>query len=105
MNEGNEGCYAWYLQGNRVADETPTIYSVTWSKFGEPIIGPGAGDGKGFIEMLQPGDRIVVWGRTKVIDRYNKLSQSFNEPLILCIQRLRWENHVHEVHVDIRVDI
>jgi hypothetical protein len=76
MSEGNEGCYAWYLQGNRVADETPAIYSVIWSKFKEPVIGPGAGDGKGFVEMLQPGDRILVWGRIKVNDRSNGLSQS-----------------------------
>jgi hypothetical protein len=66
MKEEKEGRYAWYLQGNLVGEVSARSYRNTRSKIAAPEVGDGAGDGKGFVEMFQPGDRIIVWGRVKV---------------------------------------
>ncbi|KAF2827604.1 hypothetical protein CC86DRAFT_369698 [Ophiobolus disseminans] len=61
--QGGEGDFAWYLQGNRVAAGRDG-YKVVWARDG--VEGnEGAGTGKGFLEELKEGDRLLVWARAK----------------------------------------
>jgi hypothetical protein len=64
--QDEEGDFAWYLQGNRVArDNHP--YEVTWSVMqSRSECDEGAGSGEGFLENIKDGDRIIVWARAKV---------------------------------------
>ena len=62
--QGGEGGYAWYLQGNRVMAGNDD-YHVVWSEHGHEG-NAGSGSGKGFLEALGEGDRVMVWARAKV---------------------------------------
>lgn len=62
--QDGEGEHAWYIQGNRVAAGSDT-YRVRWTE-GESWGNEGKGTGERFIESLQEGDYILVWGRAKV---------------------------------------
>lgn len=53
-----------YLQGNRVA-AGKSEYRVVWGEAGNEG-NEGAGQGQGFFDELQEGDRIIVWARAKV---------------------------------------
>ncbi|KAF2018294.1 hypothetical protein BU24DRAFT_421275 [Aaosphaeria arxii CBS 175.79] len=56
--------HTWRLQGNRVAGQNPESYHITWSQDENRVIADdGAGNGKGFIDLIQEGDRVVVWAR------------------------------------------
>ncbi|KAJ7607170.1 hypothetical protein FB45DRAFT_431964 [Roridomyces roridus] len=62
------GC--WHIQTNRCAHGESLIHYVVWGVGGvaqrpRTCNGPGSGDGKGFIDMLESGDRIAVIARAK----------------------------------------
>ena len=66
--QGGEGHFAWYLQGNRVMAGTQD-YHVSWDEGGLCEVdegNEGAGSGEGFLDALEPGDRVLVWARAKV---------------------------------------
>ncbi|KAF2111927.1 hypothetical protein BDV96DRAFT_580876 [Lophiotrema nucula] len=88
-----EGKYAWWLQGNKVAKGTSVFeddmvkrYRVLWGCEGNVALdgNEGAGGGEDFIKSLQKGDIIVVWARAK---------------------RRGWENHVFGVRMTLRYSI
>jgi hypothetical protein len=66
----------WLIQRNRVAGGGPEEFEIKWDRStkhdsdafpsSEEIEGTGEGNGLGFIESLQVGDRIGVWARTRV---------------------------------------
>lgn len=60
-----EGDFAWYLQGNRVAEENPKPYRILWAadRFEGNV---GAGSGAGFVQNLKEGDELLIWARAKV---------------------------------------
>ena len=60
--------YSWYLQGNKIIHrEGDRTYKVVWSLYTDGFQGEeGAGNGDGFVEALQPRDRVVIRGRVKV---------------------------------------
>lgn len=60
-----EGDFAWYLQGNRVADENPPFYRIVCTEGGFEG-NEGAGRGEGFIQALKDGDHLLIWARAKV---------------------------------------
>jgi hypothetical protein len=62
--QGGEGGLAWYLQGNCVANPL-TTYNVLWTRDGFEG-NEGTGNGEGFLEALEKGDRLLVWARAKV---------------------------------------
>lgn len=65
--QAGEGHFAWYLQGNCVAETDPLNYRIVWGKdYCECETDRGAGEGTGFIEALQEGDRVLIWARAKV---------------------------------------
>lgn len=66
--QDGEDRFAWYIQGNLVAKAQPTSFKLVWSSFEDRFEGnEGTGKGEGFFDMLQEGDRILVWARAKVI--------------------------------------
>ncbi|KAF2498268.1 hypothetical protein BU16DRAFT_615332 [Lophium mytilinum] len=74
----------WHIQRNMCASPQERTYEVEWrdgSTF-DPL--PGSGDGQGFCETLQPGDRIAIWARALYPG---------------------WENHVKEVGVEVLLEI
>ncbi|KAF1843928.1 uncharacterized protein K460DRAFT_378961 [Cucurbitaria berberidis CBS 394.84] len=62
--QDGEGDLAWYLQGNRVTASRQR-YHVVWAEDGSGGNSEGAGTGKGFLQALTDGDRILVWARAK----------------------------------------
>ena len=70
--QGGEGHFAWYLQGNRVM-AVDQDYHVSWDQSGLCEVdedNEGAGSGDGFLDALEPGDRVLVWARAKVRLKY-----------------------------------
>ncbi|KAF2129776.1 hypothetical protein P153DRAFT_289769 [Dothidotthia symphoricarpi CBS 119687] len=61
--QDDEGDFAWYLQGNRVAAGRAD-YRVVWSVDGNQG-DEGAGTGERFLDELKEGDAILVWARAK----------------------------------------
>ncbi|KAI0748610.1 hypothetical protein C8Q80DRAFT_749675 [Daedaleopsis nitida] len=56
--------FVWRIQGNRVAKKDFQRYTVEWVRTGRTVQdGRGAGDGTGFLDALQPGDRVGLWMR------------------------------------------
>lgn len=66
--QGGEGHVAWWLQGNQVAIHNADPYTITWGRGSWEAAedNEGAGHGDGLVEMLQEGDRLLVWARAKV---------------------------------------
>lgn len=79
-----EGSHSWFLQANHMANVNPVIHEIVWGREGEWEGGEGSGKGEGFVENLEPGDRIAVWARAT---------------------RRGWENRVSRVKVDIRYTV
>ncbi|KAL0065071.1 hypothetical protein AAF712_007907 [Marasmius tenuissimus] len=80
----------WRVHNNITANQSFLGYEVKWIR-GEKTRrryevgrGMGLGDGKGFVELLEPGDRIVLWARAE-------------EDL--------WENIVEEATIEIGYEI
>ena len=58
---------SWRLQSNRVADAGYEQHVVVWAAGGRSVTKEerrnGTGGGEGFVEALQPGDRVGLWMR------------------------------------------
>ena len=79
-----EGSHSWFLQANMLANKSEAIHEVVWGRQGTSEGGEGAGKGEGFVEMLRPGDRIIVWVRAT---------------------RMNWANKVKSVKMEVRYTI
>ena len=65
----NGNGFTWRLQNNRIAQREVERHVFEWS-VDQRGVGSDAGDhgscdGEGFVEALQPGDRIGIWMRAK----------------------------------------
>ncbi|PIL24422.1 hypothetical protein GSI_14176 [Ganoderma sinense ZZ0214-1] len=74
------GKVSWDIQSNKVAGKDYGRYTVEW-RAGEPADadlakGRGEGDGKGFIDALQPGDRVGLLMRAQFPGWQNTLRQA-----------------------------
>ncbi|KAH7137931.1 hypothetical protein B0J11DRAFT_399971, partial [Dendryphion nanum] len=57
--------YSWHLQSNRVAHQIEHYRVLCSTENGEFVGNEGTGDGHGFLQSIQPGDRILVWARAR----------------------------------------
>lgn len=66
--ENEEGGVVWQVQRNVTAKQAYTDHQVEWWMDEETEVSEedGRGDGKGFLEKLQPGDVIALWARALV---------------------------------------
>ncbi|KAI0807681.1 hypothetical protein C8Q74DRAFT_1313396 [Fomes fomentarius] len=84
----NGGDFVWHIQSNRVRSREFERHIIEW-KAGEVADTEdasvrGCGDGAGFLDALQPGDRVGLWMRAMYPG---------------------WENHVMEAGVRLMYDV
>jgi len=74
----------WRIQSNLCAYVSETTHEVEWREGQQFDPSPGSGDGKYFLETLQPGDRIGVWARALYPG---------------------WVNHVKEISIEMLLEV
>lgn len=72
-----DGSRVWMLQRNRRANPFEALHEIIWRKItaitesdidmNEALDKTGAGTGVGFVDQLQPGDRIAIYARAQVM--------------------------------------
>ena len=92
----------WHLQSNIRASENEALHEVVWTDLDDAKVNSweetGSGDGRGFVRLLQPGDKIAVIARARA--SCHLLTLNF-EKLTGFFQYPGWVNYVRRVEVEI----
>jgi hypothetical protein len=63
----------WHLQSNIRASANEALHEVVWTDVDDSKLNAwketGSGDGRGFVRLLQPGDKIAVIARARASRR------------------------------------
>ncbi|KAI0748609.1 hypothetical protein C8Q80DRAFT_1172803 [Daedaleopsis nitida] len=79
---GDSDQFVWQVQSNRVAQADFARYVVEWGPTGTGNVAPadqdehGSGAGTGFLDALQPGDRVGLWMRAMYVGWANHLRKA-----------------------------
>ncbi|KAF2806865.1 uncharacterized protein BDZ99DRAFT_465625 [Mytilinidion resinicola] len=72
----------WHIQRNMCASPQERTHEVEWREGSAFDPSLGSGDGKGFCETLQPGDRIAIWARALYPGWLNCVKEASMEVLL-----------------------
>lgn len=100
----DDGSLAWPVQRNVTATPTPKEHEVEWwlNEEVEASDEDGSGDGKGFVEKLQPGDVVALWARAMVRSLILTIDP---RPANMVSQFPGWSNNVISAYIEVGYDV